>query len=91
MPAPYGDWIPGDTYALKGVQHLFLFHRPTKLFAPLARLKSHAMDEEKYRVDIHARCSRDRRIVCIDATHENLRRQMYIIDIGYILDHPPGK
>jgi hypothetical protein len=91
LPAPYDDWILGDTYALKGVQHLFLYHRPTKRFVPLARLKSHAVDEEIFRVDIHARCSRDGRIVSIDTTHENLGRQMYIVDIGTILDNPPGR
>jgi len=90
MPSPYDDWILGDTYALRGVQHLFLFHRPTRLFVPLARLKANVPTKEIYRVDLHARCSRDGRVVCIDATHENLGRQMYIVDIGHILDHPPG-
>ncbi|MCK4826768.1 hypothetical protein KA005_64130 [bacterium] len=42
LPEPYGDWILGDTYVLDGVQHLFLFHRPTSLFVPLAKLKSTA-------------------------------------------------
>ncbi len=89
LPDPYGDWIMGDTYVLGGVQHLFLFHRPSGLFVPLARLRSTAPSDGIYRVDLHARCSRDGRIVSIDATHEGLGRQMYILDIGHILDHPP--
>jgi len=89
LPAPYRDWILADTYVLNGVQHLFLFHRPSRLFVPLARLRATAPKKEIYRVDVHARCSRDGRIVCIDTTHEGLGRQMYIVDIGYILDNPP--
>jgi hypothetical protein len=88
LPAPYGDWILADTYVLDGVQHLFMIHKPTKLFIPLARLKSTA-EEGIFRVDLHARCSRDGRTVCIDATHEDLGRQMYMADIGHILDNPP--
>ena len=89
LPEPYDDWIMGDTYVLDGVQHLFLFHRPTSLFVPLARLKSTGPSGGIYRVDLHARCSRDGRTVSIDATHEGLGRQMYILDIGHILDNPP--
>ncbi|MDH4238871.1 MAG: hypothetical protein OEW48_04855 [Phycisphaerae bacterium] len=88
LPDPYGDWVLGDTYVRNGVQHLWLFHRPSKLFVPLARLKSTA-EGGYHRVDLHARCSRDGRIVSIDATHEGLGRQMYIANIGYILDNPP--
>ena len=91
LPEPYNDWILGDTYVLDGVQHLFLFHKPTKLFVPLARLKGTAAHDGIFRVDLHARCSRDGRKVSIDATHEGLGRQLYLIDIGYILDNPPGK
>jgi hypothetical protein len=89
LPDPYDDWIMGDTYVLDGVQHLFMFHRPTSLFVPLARLKSTGPSGGIYRVDLHARCSRDGRTVSIDATHEGLGRQMYILDIGHILDNPP--
>lgn len=95
LPAPGSDWIISDTYVISGQQHLFLFHRPTKLFVPLARLKSTAEDVPnftgEYRVDLHPRFSRDGRIVCIDSTYEGLGRQMYIIDIGHILDHPPSR
>ena len=90
LPQPYGDWILGDTYVRSGFQHLFLYHRPSKQFVPLAKLKGLAASDGIFRVDLHARTSRDGRTVCIDATHEGLGRQMYIIDIGYILDSPPS-
>jgi hypothetical protein len=91
LPKPYNDWILGDTYVLDGVQHLFLFHQPTKLFVPLARLKNTAVPRGTYRVDLHARCNRNGRTISIDASHEGLGRQMYIIHIGHILDNPPQK
>jgi hypothetical protein len=89
LPGPGGDWILGDTYALNGFQHLFLFHRPTKLFVPLAKLKDTA-NRGIHRIDLHARASRNGRVVSIDASHEGLGRQMYIVNIGHILDNPPG-
>ena len=91
LPEPYSDWILGDTYVLDGLQHLFLFHKPTKLFVPLARLKGMGALKGIFRVDLHARCSRDGRKVSIDATYEGLGRQLYLIDIGHILDNPPMK
>ena len=90
VSGPGGDWIISDTYSIEGFQYLFLYHRPTKLFVPLAKLKSTA-GEGIHRVDLHPRLSRDGRIVSIDATHEGLGRQMYIIDISHILDHPPNR
>ena len=89
IPGPGGDWIISDTYATKGYQYLFLYHIPTKRFVPLAKLASTA-PRNIFRVDLHPRFSRDGRMVSIDATHEGLGRQMYILDIGYILDHPPS-
>ena len=90
LPGPGGDWVLGDTYGLDGFQQLFLFHRPSRLFVPLARLKTTAPEKGIHRVDLHARASRDGRIVCIDSSHEGLGRQMYIVRIGHILDRPPA-
>jgi hypothetical protein len=94
LTGPGSDWIISDTYVIDHYQSLFLYHRPTRLFVPLARLKSTAEDvpnfTAEYRVDLHPRFSRDGRTVCIDSTYEGLGRQMYIIDIGYILDRPPA-
>jgi hypothetical protein len=86
---PGGQWFLLDTYPINGYQHVVLFHRSSGLFVPLAKLKNMAQEDTDYRVDIHARTSRDGRTVCIDASHEGLGRQMYIIPIGHILDHPP--
>lgn len=95
LPGPGGDWIISDTYVLAGYQYLFLFHRPTKQFVPLAKLRSTAEHvpnfSSEFRVDLHPRFSRDGRLVCVDSTCEGLGRQMYLIDIGSILDHPPVK
>ena len=85
-----GEWFVLDTYPLNGFQYIVLYHRASKLFVPLAKLKNTAQVGTIHRVDIHARTTRDGRTVCIDASHEGLGRQMYVIPIGYILDHPPA-
>jgi hypothetical protein len=94
LPGPGSDWIISDTYTITGFQYPFLYHRPTKLFIPLGKLRSTANNvicDGSCRVDLHPRFSRDGRLVCVDSTHEGLGRQMYLIDIGYILDHPPAR
>lgn len=90
VPGPGGDWILSDTYSLDGIQHLFLYHRPTKLFVPIAKLKSTALMGIQ-RVDLHPRLNPGGKSVSIDSTHEGLGRQMYIIDISHIVDHPPRR
>jgi hypothetical protein len=87
---PGGQWFLLDTYPLNGYQYVVLYHRLSQQFVPLAKLKNTAQVGTIHRVDIHARTSRDGRTVCIDASHEGLGRQMYIIPIGHILDHPPN-
>jgi hypothetical protein len=89
VPGTHGDWILSDTYNIHGFQYVFLFHRPTRQFVPLAKLKC-TRPNDGFRVDTHPRLSRDGRLVCIDATHEGLGRQMHVMSIGHILDHPPA-
>ncbi|MCX8037214.1 MAG: hypothetical protein N3D11_09270 [Candidatus Sumerlaeia bacterium] len=88
IPRPGGDWIVSDTYAVDGYQYLFLYHIPSKRFVPLAKLKSTA-PTGVFRVDLHPRVSHNGNFLCIDATHEGLGRQMYILDISTILARPP--
>jgi hypothetical protein len=86
---PGGQWFLLDTYPLNGFQYVVLYHRASRLFVPLAKLKNTAQVGTIHRVDIHARTTRDGRTVCIDASHEGLGRQMYVIPIDHILDNPP--
>jgi hypothetical protein len=88
VPNSGNTWIISDTYSLNGFQYLFLYHVPTKQFVPLAKLKSTA-GEGIHRVDLHPRLSRGGKIVSIDATHEGLGRQMYVMNISQIIGNPP--
>ena len=90
VPGPGGDWIISDTYNINGLQYLFMYHRPTKVFVPVAKLRNTA-PEGIHRVDLHPRLSRDGRKVSIDSSSEDLGRQMYIIDISHIVDNPPHR
>ena len=90
-----GDWILTDTYSIHGYIYLYMYHIPTKKFVPLAKLafklggKLFQDDPGIFRVDLHPRFSPDGKFVSFDSTHEGFGRQMYIMDISFLIDNPP--
>jgi len=81
-----GDWMLADTYADRyRLQHPFLFHLPTDEIFALADLLSPPEYKGIFRADTHPRLSRDERRVVLDSPHLG-GRQMYMIEIGEILD-----
>ncbi len=92
---PGREWILTDTYNIEGYQHLYMYHLPTKLFVPLGKFRFtlHGKHQKSraglFRVDLHPRFNPDGTFISFDSTHEGLGRQIYIIEIGYIVDNPP--
>jgi hypothetical protein len=94
---PKGDWVLTDTYLLNGYEYLYLFHLPTKKLIPLGKFKCilNGVEQKQspgiFRVDLHPRFSPNGRLISFDSSHEGFGRQIYIMDIGYIIDNPPKK
>ncbi|MEQ6118732.1 hypothetical protein [Reichenbachiella sp. MALMAid0571] len=90
-----GDWILTDTYNINGYIYLYMYHIPTKKFVPLDKL-AYKLGGYLYpynpgilRVDLHPRFSPDGRTISFDSSHEGVGRQIYTMDVGYLVDNPP--
>ncbi len=89
------DWILTDTYNMDGFIYLYMYHLPSSLLVPLAKLGTHLNRKQVFksasylRIDLHPRFSPDGRTVSIDSSHEGVGRQVYLLGIGHIVDHPP--
>ena len=87
---PQREWVVTDTYPHNGIKHLYLYHVPTKSFVPLGRFYTPAKYQDELRCDLHPRVSPDGKHIVIDSVHGGDGRQLYMLDIGFILDDPPA-
>lgn len=91
-----GDWILTDTYNIDGYIYLYMYHIPTKKLVPLNKLAYKLggylfpYNPGLLRVDLHPRFSPDGKRIAIDSSYEGYGRQIYMIDIGSIINNPPN-
>jgi len=80
------DWILNDTYPDKDrVQHVYLYHVPTKERIPIGDFYLDPKYKGEWRVDTHPRSSRDATKVVIDCPNGEQGRQLVLMDISEIL------
>jgi hypothetical protein len=92
---PGNEWILNDTYPdLNRSQHLYLYHVTTGERVPLGSFHAPEAYRGEWRCDLHPRFSPDGRWVVVDSAHKGharseggaYGRQLYLIDIGDIVD-----
>jgi hypothetical protein len=85
---PDADWMIADTYHDKdGNQNPFLYHIPSGTVKPLAHLFTPSEYRGgEFRCDLHPRLARSATRVIVDSVHGGNGRQMYIADIGELVD-----
>jgi hypothetical protein len=80
------DWILNDTYPDENrVQHVFLYHVPTKERIPIGDFYLDPKYRGEWRVDTHPRSSRDGTRVVVDCPNGDQGRQLVLMDISEIV------
>mgnify|MGYP003801872351 FL=1 len=88
---PNTDWIVNDRYpGADRKRPVYLYHVPTGRVVTLGQFYAARAYDGEWRCDTHPRHAPDGRTLCIDSVHEDKGRQLYLLDIGAILDHPPA-
>lgn len=85
---PGKEWILTDTYPIgkEREMELYLFHLPTRTRVTVGRFHLPPEYRGEYRVDLHPRISPEGTTVVVDSAHEGHGRQLYLIEIGEIVD-----
>ena len=92
---PDKNWIVGDTYPdERRYQKLYLYNIEKNLLVWLGEFycskeytgNMSGKEDDEWRCDLHPRISPSGRSIVIDSAHENNGRQMYLINVGQILD-----
>jgi len=88
IPGTKNEWLVTDTYprGQKRERELWLYHIPGRKKVPLGRYHEPPAYRGEWRCDLHPRLSRSGRKVVIDTPYQGDGRQMYLIDIGKIVD-----
>jgi len=84
---PNRDWILNDTYPQgeERLQSLYLYHVPSDRRVDLGAFHAPPAYTGPLRCDLHPRCSPDGRQIVIDSAHGGNGRQMYLVDIGEVV------
>jgi len=86
LPETDNEWILNDTYPDgQRFQRPYLYHVPTRKQVWLGAFHSPQRYSGEWRCDTHPRSSNDGRLVCIDSPHEDVGRQLHLIDISEIV------
>lgn len=90
IPGTDNEWLLTDTYPAgrhaRREQELYLYHIPGKRKVSLGFFAAPRPYDGDWRCDLHPRLSRDGTRVVIDSPHAGNGRQMYMIDIGRIVN-----
>ncbi|MCL2745022.1 MAG: hypothetical protein FWE67_14355 [Planctomycetaceae bacterium] len=87
VPKTNNNWILYDTYPDKERnQNPMLYHIPSGKVVPLGHFFLPKEYSGEWRCDTHPNADRNGQFVTIDSVHENLGRQVYLIDIRGIVN-----
>ncbi len=85
LPNTDNQWILNDTYPDSNRnQNVYLYHISTNERIWLGHFNSPKSYQGEWRCDTHPRYSHSGRRVCIDSTHTNAGRQLFLIDMDHI-------
>jgi len=90
VPNTNGEWILNDTYPSndqRRLQTLYLYHVPSDRKVVLGQFYEPPMFKGEWRCDLHPRSNQQGTQVVFDSTHQNGRRQMYLVDIQDIINN----
>lgn len=88
VPNTNNEWILNDTYPYRHPEHkqtLYLYHVPTKRKVVLGEFYEPEKFKREWRCDLHPHCDQQGNRVFFDSTHNDGKRQMYMIDIEKIV------
>lgn len=87
VPDTNYEWILNDTYpqGKQRTQELYLYHVPTKKRIDLGDFYEPPKFKGEWRCDLHPKCTPDGKYVIFDSTHEDNKRQMYLVKIDDII------